>query len=102
MNLLGKISLKENEKPKILVNTLKKLGSYSKIYIKIKGEQSEKEVLDKVVSNMLVTDGNIPVYIFFEERDELKMLSNQWWTKSSKEQEQKLREVFGKENVKFI
>lgn len=102
MNLLGKISLKENEKAKILVNTLKKLGSYSKIYIKVKGEQSEKEVLDKVVSNMLVTDGNIPVYIYFEERDELKMLSNQWWTKVIKEQEEILKEVFGKENVKFL
>ncbi len=99
--LKGKISLKEGEKAKILVNSIRKLGKYSKIYIKVSGEVNEKEILDKVISNVIVTDGNVPIYIYFEEKDELKLLSKKWWTEIDDSLIENLTNVFGKSNVKL-
>lgn len=98
----GKISLKEGEKPKILASTLTRLkGGVKKIYIKIKGEVDEKETLDKVVSNIIVTDGSVPIYVYFEEKDELKLVAKKWWTEADEILENRLKEIFGEENVKF-
>ena len=72
LKIEGKISLKEGERPKILASTLKEMTKgVKKIYIKINEDIDEKEALDKVVSNVITTDGSIPIYLYFEEKDEL-------------------------------
>ena len=102
LKIEGKISLKEGEKPKILVSTLKEMTrGVKKIYIKINEDMDEKEALDKVVSNVITTDGSIPIYLYFEEKDELKLLSKKWWTEIDDNLENHLKEVFGESNVKF-
>ncbi len=101
VEITGKISLKEGEKPKILVNNIRKLANFSKLYIKIEGTEEEKEILDRVVSNIYKTEGNIPVYVYFEEKDELKLLSKKWWTEIDDELLIRLQNEFGKENVKL-
>ena len=102
LKIEGKISLKEGEKPKILVSTLKEMTrGVKKIYIKINEDMDEKEALDKVVSNVITTDGSIPIYLYFEEKDELKLLSKKWWTEIDDNLENHLKEVFGEGNVKF-
>ena len=99
----GKISLKENEKANILVNTIKGIGTYSKIYIKIVGEELlENEVMEKIINIISMQPGEVPVYIFFEEKDELKMMSRKWWVNVDNEIKQKLEEEFGEENVKIV
>lgn len=102
LKLNGKISLKEGEKPKILVSSLSKVKSgVNKIYIKITGDVDEKEALDKVVSNIITTDGSVPIYVYFEEKDELKIVAKKWWTEADENLEKHLKEIFGEKNVKF-
>ena len=101
IEISGKVSLKEGEKPKILVNKIKKLEGYSKLYIKINGDVSEKEILEKVISNIYNVDGSIPVYVYFSEKDELKLLSKKWWTEIDDDLLDRLVNIFGKENVKL-
>lgn len=102
LKLSGKISLKEGEKPKILVSSLSKVKSgVNKIYIKIIGDVDEKEALDKVVSNIITTDGSVPIYVYFEEKDELKIVAKKWWTEADENLEKHLKEIFGEKNVKF-
>jgi len=97
----GKISIKEGELPKILVNNVSKMNGYSKIYIKITGDVDEKEILDKVVSNIYKTEGNIPIYLYFEEKDEVKLLAKKWWTEIDEDTISTFSDMFGKDNVKL-
>ena len=97
----GKISIKEGELPKILVNNVKKINGYSKIYIKITGEVDEKEILDKVISNIYITEGNIPIYLYFEEKDEVKLLAKKWWTEIDEQLISTFIDMFGNDNVKL-
>ena len=98
----GKISFKEGEKPKILVSKIKKLNGFSKLYIKINGDVSENEIIEKVISNIYNAGGSIPIYVYFSEKDELKLLSKKWWTEIDDEQVERLESVFGKDNVKLV
>ena len=80
VELKGKISFKENEKPKILVDTIKELGVYSKLFIKIKCDETEEQAKTKELFEMLKgNEGEIPVYVYFENREDLKMLARNWW-----------------------
>jgi len=97
----GKISMKEGELPKILINNINKMNGYSKIYIKITGNVDEKEILDKVVSNIYKTEGNIPIYLYFEEKDEVKLLAKKWWTEIDEDTISAFKDMFGENNVKL-
>ncbi len=97
----GKISINEGELPKILVGNVNKMNGYSKIYIKITGEVDEKEILDKVVSNIYKTEGNIPIYLYFEEKDEIKLLAKKWWTEIDEDTISAFKDMFGESNVKL-
>ena len=103
LELKGKISFKENEKPKILVNTIKELGTYSKLFIKINCEfKHEQTKVNELFEVLKGNEGEIPVYIFFENREELKMLSRNWWIFPSDEFIQNITRKFGNENVKLV
>ena len=103
LELRGKVSFKENEKPKILVDTVKELEDSSKLYIKLMcSEDDEKAEIEKVFSIIKQSEGSIPVYIYLNEKNELKMLSRQWWVTVSEELISKLQNEFGKENIKLV
>ena len=103
LELKGKISFKENEKPKILVSTIKELGTYNKLFIKINCELNEEQAMVNELFKMLKgNEGEIPVYIFFENREELKMLSRNWWIFPSDDFIQNITRKFGNENVKLV
>ena len=64
VELKGKISFKENEKPKILVDNIKELGVYSKLFIKIKCYETEEQAKTKELFELLKgNEGEIPVYV---------------------------------------
>ena len=103
LELKGKISFKENEKPKILVNTIKELGTYSKLFVKISCELKEEQAKVNELFGMLKgNEGEIPVYIYFENRGELKMLSRNWWVFPSDGFIENIIKKFGNENVKLV
>ncbi len=103
VELKGKISFKENEKPKILVDTIKELGVYSKLFIKIKCDETEEQIKTKELFDLLKgSEGEIPVYVYFENREDLKMLARNWWVSPTEGVMQNLSRHFGNENVKLV
>lgn len=104
IELRGKISLKENEKPKILVDIVKDMESEEKLFIKIEDDITDDEKQDKIKEIMSVLEnykGNTKVYIFFEATDDLKLLSNNWWINCSEELLKKLYNLYGENNIKL-
>ena len=103
VELKGKISFKENEKPKILVDTIKELGTYSKLFVKIKCDEEEEPMKTKELFELLKgNEGEIPVYVYFENREDLKMLSRNWWISPTETFVQNISRHFGNENVKLV
>ena len=101
VKVLGKVSIKENEKPKILVSTVENITKTNKIYIKIpKG----KEELEKVVYEFVkeISDeyyGNIPVHFFIESTKQIKLLPRNYHLDDSNNVLEVLKARLGEENV---
>ena len=103
VEVTGKISLKENEKAKILVDTIKELGKNTKLYIKIQDEDVDKaQELNKLFEVLKDKEGDIPVYVYFEQDKDLKMLSRQWWIEPSEQNILKLKNIYGEDNIKLV
>ena len=101
VELKGKISFKENEKPKILVDTIKELGVYSKLFVKIIEDENEDEKTRKLLEIIEAYEGEIPVYVYYEKEDKLKLIPREKWIKPTDELIQKLNLEFGEANVKL-
>jgi len=96
----GKISIKENEKSKILVETIKELKNEEKLYIKL--PTNDKTKTDKVLEIIKGYEGETPVYVYFEDTKELTRLARQWWVTASPELITMLTNTFGLGNVKIV
>ena len=102
LKVTGKINLKENEKAKILISNVEMITVNKKIYIRLPKDKLDLE--DRVITfiNNLENDfkGNIPVYIFYDGTNKLKLLNKDNWLNLSKETLDRLQIAFGNENVK--
>jgi DNA polymerase-3 subunit alpha len=104
LELRGKSSIKENEKPKILVDTIKDMESDQKLFIKIEDALEDAEKQDKIKEIMRILEkykGDKKVYVYFEASDDLKLLSNNWWVNYSEELLKELTDAYGKNNIKI-
>ena len=101
--LKGKINFKENEKPKILVDCIRELAKESKLYIKLNcNEENEKEEINKIFNILKGNEGEVPVYIYLNSKQELKLLSRQWWINPKSDVIHILQNEFGDTNIKLI
>ncbi|MEG2310803.1 MAG: DNA polymerase III subunit alpha [Clostridia bacterium] len=102
VKITGKVSLKENEKAKIIVSTIDTIQKEKKIYIKLPKDKLEFESSVIEYMNNLPKEnlGNNPVYIFYEGTNKLKLLNRRVWVSSNQDTIEKLENSFGKENVK--
>lgn len=105
----GKISIKEGEKPKIIIEKIKELENdnkdkASKVYIKIQNVEENEEIieLNKVLESVKENLGDIPVYVYFEKTGHVNKLARKWWVDANDELKEKLCMVYGVDNVKFI
>jgi DNA polymerase-3 subunit alpha len=100
----GKISFKENEKPKIIAENIRLMEKVSKLYIKIcnVSEVLETEKINEVLQDLGNNLGEIPVFIYFEESGHINKLARKWWVNNSAELKAILTHKYGKDNVKFI
>ena len=102
LKVTGKINLKENEKAKILISNVEMITVNKKIYIRLPKDKLDLE--DRVITfiNNLENDfkGNIPVYIFYDGTNKLKLLNKDNWLNLSKETLDRLQIAFGNDNVK--
>lgn len=104
VKVAGKLSLKENEKPKILIESIQKIVKEYKVYIRLTKENYDKELL---VINVLSeinskNPGNTPVYIYYDGTNKLKMLNRKYWLNISDSVKELLNSRFGTDNVKIV
>lgn len=102
VKIVGKVSTKENEKAKILVNDVTKITKQSKIYIKVPKDKLELEPrVIEYIKNLDDNDfGDSPVYIFLEGTNKVRLLNKNMYLSTNDATINKLEIAFGKENVK--
>ena len=98
----GKVSLKENEKAKILVQNIEPIKKEQKIYIRLPEDKFDMEdrVIDYIKNLESDMFGSTPVYIFYAGTNKVKLLNRRVWLKTDEYVIDKLCLAFGKENVK--
>lgn len=98
----GRVSISEEDEPKILCESISKLNSFKeeKVYLKIaKGRPLDtfntiKEVLSRY-------RGHTPVYVYMEEIEKTVMAQRDLWVNiEEKPLLEELAKILGKENVK--
>ena len=110
----GKISIKENEIPKILVEKVENIEKENKenkenklkdkkVYIKIPEgkEEIEKYIIEFFEEFTTMNSGNIPIYLFFEKNKKVKLLNRKYWISLNEKTKEKLLEKFGENNIKL-
>ena len=96
------VSLKENESPKILVSDVQKISKNPKIYVKIPKDKFDLEshvvsFIDEVSNEYY---GTVPVYLFYEGTNKLKLLARNYWLNDSQDVLNVLKSRLGEENIK--
>lgn len=100
----GKLSIREDEAPKVIcedIQPLEKINS-SKIYIKVEDNKTAKEVNWALKPYLAPYRGETPVYIFAAKERQNFRLSRDMWIDTEKGGLEFLREKFGEENVKLV
>lgn len=99
----GKVSKKDEELPKVTVSNLKQLKKEQKLYIRLPKDKFELE--GNVILAMQNLEGEfkgeVPVYIYYEGTNKLKLLSRDSWVNSNNYTLNKLVKMFGEENIKL-
>ncbi|WP_129596579.1 OB-fold nucleic acid binding domain-containing protein [Anaerophilus nitritogenes] len=101
----GKITLKEDEEPKIIANKILPLtkNAYTndmKLYLKISKEKDEKEVFQKIKKILGRWRGMVPVYIYIEKENKKLKADTSLWIHIQDELIEELKKILGEECVK--
>lgn len=100
----GRVSLKEDELPKIIcdsIEPLEKINS-SKVYLRVVEKEVGRELIKKLRNMPIEYRGDTPTYIFIEkERQNYRMTRNLWVNLNSDVLEY-LKDMVGEENLKTI
>ncbi|EFG89897.1 DNA polymerase III, alpha subunit [Clostridium carboxidivorans P7] len=100
----GRVSIREEEQPKILCESLEPVikENGEKLYIQIEDESSLKNVLHETKSLFLDFKGNVPVYFCTKKERKKFRLDRDLWINNDIELLSNLRKMFGDKNVKVI
>lgn len=99
----GRISLREEEQPKIIceeIRPLKKLV-VKKVYLRMK-RNGEKETMNSMVPLFKYFNGNTPVCIYNEEEKSVKVLERECWVSLNECLLNELKQRLGEDNVKVV
>ncbi len=99
----GRVSIKEDEKPKLLCESLDPLLLLDgeKLYVQIEEESMLKEELLRLKQILLEHKGNVPVYLFTKKERKKYRLDREFWVENSSELMSELMDRFGEGNVKL-
>lgn len=108
--ITGKISVKEEEAAKILVDKIVEIKNYNPerlakkeedfaggIWLKVTSQKSEE--YNSCVNLLKIFEGPIPVYMYFEDEKKLKLAPKYMWAQKNKVLKESLEEIIGVENV---
>ncbi|AUG58072.1 DNA polymerase III subunit alpha [Acetivibrio saccincola] len=99
----GRISMKEEEQPKIIceeVSTLRK-KKVKKLYLRIKNGIDD-EIINSTLSLLKFFSGKVPVILYNEDEKKTKVLERDCWINLSDTVISELKERLGDENVKLV
>jgi DNA polymerase-3 subunit alpha len=99
----GRVSIREEEQPKILCEDIKPLLKINseKIYILIESEAMMKDALKKLKQNLTIYRGNTPVYLCTKEPRKMYVVDKGLWLSEETDTMEILRGMFGKDNIKI-
>ncbi|MCX7885569.1 MAG: DNA polymerase III subunit alpha [Caloramator sp.] len=102
----GRISIREDEQPKIIAEDIEPLKKQSiidnrKVYIRL-NDLSWKKQIENLKPLLLKHKGSNPVYVVLMESKQTLMASREMWVAISDEFIKELNDILGNENVKII
>ncbi len=110
----GTLNIKEDEQPKVLVNTinplikipeneLESLGKKNgnKVFIKL-ANKMEWHLIEEIKPTLKNYSGNTPIIIYIEDTKEKLQADRNLWIDLNKDIITKLTSFFGKENIKVV
>ena len=103
VTIRGRLSLKEDEEPKIICEEICPLvkTQNKKLYLKAcKG--LDNNALETVYALLKYFNGLTPVYIFFEEENVTKIAGKEMWISAIEELIQELQNILGNDCVKMV
>ena len=102
--LKGRISMSEEDRPKLLcedVQPLEKINS-SKVYIKLEDEKKAKEIINVLKIILDPYKGDTPIYIFANKEKKQFRATREVWIDLETDVLNFLQNKFGKDNIKLI
>ena len=102
--LKGRVSIREDEQPKVLCESLEpliKLGS-ERIFIQIEEESLRISVMKEIKPMILNYKGDVPLYLCTKKERKKYRLDRDFWIDGDSEILSYLRNKFGDENVKKV
>jgi len=99
----GRVSIREEEQPKILCEDIKPLLKINseKIYILIDNDSMMKDALKKIKLNLSIYRGNTPVYLCTKEPRKMYAVDKGLWLSEEIDTMEVLRNMFGENNIKM-
>ncbi|MBP1890390.1 DNA polymerase-3 subunit alpha [Clostridium moniliforme] len=104
VTITGRISLKEDEPPKLIcekVEGLEKVDS-NKVYIRVENDESMKKINFELKHGFSEYKGDSAVYLFNSERKRSYRLSKDAWVNLNTEIIKELKDKYGEENIKVV
>ena len=104
VRIKGRISIKEDELPKLICETIEGLEKINsdKLYIKVKNEEEVRNINNEIKNLILGYEGNTAVYVFDAEKRQNYRLQRDKWIDSASEVIEILKDKYGEENVKLV
>lgn len=100
----GRISIREDEPPKLICESISRLEKVNgdKIYIQIESKNNINDVKFNLKNCTLAKKGNTPIYLYVKQEKKYYRLSSEFWTESNSELIEELKKSFGEENIRII
>lgn len=100
----GRISVKEEEQPKIIVDSIEPLKKLStevkKLYLRL-DDSTWRNKFEELKPILLQHRGICPIYVFLPQSRKKLMAAREMWVDISDELLNKLKEKIGEDNVKM-
>ncbi|WP_242966544.1 OB-fold nucleic acid binding domain-containing protein [Clostridium sp. BSD9I1] len=100
----GRVSIREDEAPKILCEDISELlvSSIEKVYIRIDTEEELQPSLRQLKIICPSYKGNVPIYLYVKSINKAFVMNKELWVNGEKELLTFLKNQFGIENIKVV
>ncbi|MBM7869733.1 DNA polymerase-3 subunit alpha [Clostridium pascui] len=100
----GRVSIREDEAPKILCEDISELlvSSIEKVYIRIDTEEELQPSLRQLKIICPSYKGNVPIYLYVKSINKAFVMNKELWINGEKELLTFLKNQFGIENIKVV